>query len=118
MASKEYTNEDVPIIIPPIVFKVQTHRCFVPIWEAAGQALQEADKVVFVGYSFPDSDNYLRYFIASNLTKPDLDKIQIVAPHATDIYNKLTKSNFGSYFKNLLEPIDTEWQSGKYSVLD
>ena len=97
---------------------MQTDAVFSEIWNAAGKALGEAEKLVFVGFSFPESDTYIKYFLAANLYENvDLRPIEIVDPNADKICEKLKKSNFGIHFKDRLRPINGKWQKTDYSIV-
>lgn len=112
IATKDYRLHTVPLIIPPTIFKLQVDPCLQRIWGAAGIALMEADKLIFIGFSFPDSDIYIRYFLAANLAEnANLEKIRIIDPKADEICNKLRQSGskFGNRFKKLLESSSMEW---------
>lgn len=52
-----------PIIIPPTFFKVFSNLYLRTIWDAAERVVQEADRIVFCGYSFPDADIHVRYLL-------------------------------------------------------
>jgi hypothetical protein len=60
----DYEPPSEPVIIPPTLFKMQTDPRFQTIWRSAGEILRTADKLVFIGFSFPDSDIHIRYFLA------------------------------------------------------
>lgn len=114
----EYNPIGTPLIIPPTLFKMQTDPRFSEIWSAAGKALNSADKLVFIGFSFPDSDIYIKYFLAANLSdNVDLRPIEIIDPKASEICKKLKDSNFGPDIKNRLTPIDGKWEELNYSIL-
>lgn len=112
-----YRPEATPLIVPPTLFKMQTAPYFREIWNAAGKALQEAEKLVFVGFSFPESDTYIKYFLAANLYENvDLARIDIVDPNADEICDRLNKSNFGIHFKDRLNPVKGTWEKVGYSL--
>lgn len=107
----EFKPPSPPIIMPPMFFKATSDRRFDPIWKAAGDALATANRVIFVGYSFPQSDSHMRYFLAAHLVRNiDLDRISIVDPLADDICERLKESDFGTTFKQLLFPVKGTWQ--------
>ena len=63
------------------------------IWYQAGHELWQADKVIFVGYSFPIADFEIRYLL-SKFVKPKC-RIDVVL-HNNDnpkLYGKKTKSS-------------------------
>lgn len=118
ISDDSYKHDQVPFIVPPTIFKLQPDRRIQAIWDAAGMALQKADKLIFVGYSFPESDLYIRYFLAANLYENvDLGAIHIIAPSASNTLDKLKKI-MGVNFGNRLKALDVKWETCGYSVLD
>ncbi len=115
---RQYETPGAPLIVPPTLFKMQTDPILGDVWRAAGRALQEAEKLAFVGFSFPESDIHIRYFLAADLSgNPDLGSIDVVGPNAGEICRRLRESNFGLHFTERLRPIVGEWQRIAYSVL-
>lgn len=115
----KYKPISTPLIVPPTLFKMQTNPIFRVIWNEAGKALEEAEKLVFIGFSFPESDIYIRYFLAANLFENvDLRPIVIVDPNADKIYARLKDSNFGTHFTKGLKPINGKWEETDYCVVD
>lgn len=51
-----------PIIIPPILFKEQEIRksIFQELWNLAKKSLLECEQVIYIGYSFPETDFYTK----------------------------------------------------------
>ena len=49
-----------PVIITPTLLKDYDNPKILEVWDIAEKLLQNADKVVFVGYSLPDADIILR----------------------------------------------------------
>jgi len=118
---KSYNVILPPIIVPPTLFKMQTANSFWQIMNAAGKALHEAEKLVFIGFSFPESDTYIRYFLAANLSQnTDLRTIEVVDPNAGELCNKLKgeRFKFGNYFTERLRPVECKWETSSYSILD
>lgn len=118
ISNESYKFEQVPFIVPLTIFKLQPDRRIQAIWDAAGKALKKADKLIFVGYSFPESDLYMRYFLAANLYENvDLRVIHIISPSASKTLDKLKKI-MGINFSNRLRALDEKWENCGYSVLD
>ncbi len=113
----KYEQTSKPLLIPPTLFKMQTDPRFQAIWLSAGEMLRTVDKLVFIGFSFPESDVHIRYFLAANLYENvDLRNIDIVDPDANAICDRLRKSSFGTFFTNRLRPIQGNWQEVGYSI--
>jgi hypothetical protein len=53
------------LIVPPSVIKPQIDDVLGEQWQGATDAIKEADAVWFIGYSFPESDSFMRYFVTS-----------------------------------------------------
>ena len=108
----------VPLLIPPTLYKQQAARTFDATWDAASAAIRKADRITVIGYSFPPSDTYMKYFFGSALVdNTDLGRIDIVDPNADDLVDRIkNQSDFGGHFKELLRPVQREWQTGKYQL--
>jgi SIR2-like domain len=103
-----------PFIIPPTLYKAEAHSGMRTLWSVAGQALSNASRIVSIGFSFPDSDSYFKYFFASCLQENmTCEKIEIVDPNANSIVSKLKSKEYGlsGGVHNKLFPINSEWQS-------
>jgi hypothetical protein len=74
---------------------------------------------VVVGYSFPPSDTYMKYFFASALVDNiDLPRLSVVDPYADQIVDRLRSSDYGTHFKQLLAPVSAPWQDSKFRICD
>lgn len=113
-----YKLPGVPLLVPPTLYKQQAARTFDATWDAASAAIKNADRITVIGYSFPPSDTYMKYFFGSALVdNTDLVGIDIVDPIADDLVDRLkNQSDFGDHFKELLRPVQREWQTGKYQL--
>jgi hypothetical protein len=100
-----------PIVVGPTLFKHQADPKFAPIWQTAAAALAAAEHVLFVGYSFPESDTYMRYFLGASLVENvNLESIRILDPRAIQICKDLTDDkHYGEHFKDLLRPLEHKW---------
>ena len=112
---KEYT----PFIIPPTLYKSQAESCIAPTWNAASESLATADRIVCIGFSFPDSDTYLKYFFATALNENiNCDSIEILDPCANTISKRLSSNyGFGPAITNRLKPIQSPWMKAKIPPL-
>lgn len=70
-----------PIIIPPVSGKRgMMHRKVLPLWQRAGVALQEAERVVIVGYSCPPLDLEARILLSENLRANRQKRVYVIDP--------------------------------------
>lgn len=53
----------LPVIVPPTFFKEMSNVYLSAVWNKAELALRLADRIVFCGYSFPDSDIHIKYLL-------------------------------------------------------
>lgn len=53
-----------PIIVPPTWNKTQHHQVIADVWRRAAQHLSEAENIIVIGYSLPESDHFFRYLYA------------------------------------------------------
>jgi hypothetical protein len=90
--------DKVPLIIPPtmdktLFFKNETIR---KIWQSAGRAINEAQRIFCMGYSFPVTDLMVRYFMLANKPKDKVlfywvninkhqDGLENVLPHSFEV---------------------------------
>jgi len=64
-------------IIPPTYAKLQEYFWLKETWKSSFRALENATYIIFIGYSFPESDGFIRAMIsgamASRMANTDLD---------------------------------------------
>lgn len=93
----------VPIIIPPTYFKVLANLYLTQIWHSAEAALQDCDRIVFCGYSFPDADVHIRYLLKRmEVNSRKNREIFVVNEHRdkTDEARKLEQNRFHRFFRD------------------
>ena len=100
-----------PIIVAPTVFKHQADGPYAEQWCEAAKALAAATQLVFIGYSFPETDAYMRYFLGASLAENvNLEAIHIIDPKAEEIVNRLGNSGqYGAHFLDMLKPYNRCW---------
>ncbi|MEZ5893766.1 MAG: hypothetical protein R3C58_11580 [Parvularculaceae bacterium] len=70
-----------PIIVPPVSGKRGImHKDIVPLWKNAANALQEAERIVIIGYSCPALDLEARILLSENLRKNDKKNVYVINP--------------------------------------
>jgi hypothetical protein len=66
-AHVRHCDEDVksaPVLVPPTWNKTEHHRQISPVWGRAARELSEAENIIVMGYSLPNSDAFFRYLYA------------------------------------------------------
>jgi hypothetical protein len=104
-----------PLIIPPMFLKGRVPPVLQPMWTAAANALKQADRLIFVGYSFPESDTNMRFFIGGCLSDNLNVQIRIVDPDADDLRTRL-HDKFGDAFFQRLRTVKGCWEKASWSV--
>jgi len=107
-------NELSSSLITPTYIKNFERLHYKNIWREAFNEISEADKIVFIGYSFPEADYELRYLfkraaeikteikvVLYKNDDPEYYKKQINAEDYKDLINslKLPEKRYSSFFK-------------------
>ncbi|HEX3357765.1 MAG TPA: SIR2 family protein [Tepidisphaeraceae bacterium] len=101
------------LIVPPSVIKPQVDEVLGEQWRGATEALKHADAVWFVGYSFPESDSFMRYFLASGLaTNTRIRQLVVIDPDMAVKKRSLTIFR-AERLKEVFAFIPLQWQLTK-----
>ena len=68
-------QDKVPLLIPPITEKIPhfQHETIRSLWFQAGQSLQKSSRVFCLGYSLPETDLTVRYFLSANAPRSKVE---------------------------------------------
>lgn len=70
-----------PILVPPTWNKTQYHSQLANVWKRASKELAEAENIIIIGYSLPDTDLFFRYLFAlGSQGRTRIRKIIVVNP--------------------------------------
>jgi len=92
-----------PIVIPPTFFKVMGNFYLQQIWREAEEALANAQRLVFCGYSFPDADIHIKYLLKRvEVNRRSTPVIFVVNDHSgkSDFQKKEEESRYTRFFKD------------------
>ena len=71
-----------PIIVPPVSGKRNMmHNSITELWQKAGKALVEADRVIVAGYSCPPLDIEARILLSESLRQNSSKKLYVIDPN-------------------------------------
>lgn len=102
---KKYGETYFPAIIPPTYSKLYNYVWLVEIWNNAFVALKNARRIVFVGYSMPMSDGFMRALMHSAMAF----RIRNKAPEVYVIDNDTdTHRRYQDIFKSMYCKIDPQ----------
>jgi hypothetical protein len=88
--SQPWCGPELAQIVPPTVIKPHHFSQLAEQWREAACALSRATVVLFIGYSFPDSDTYMRLFLATSLHgNVGLRSIYVIDPAAASIVQRI-----------------------------
>ena len=59
----------IPAIIPPLKLKPVLSNRFIKIWHKAGEWIENAKKIIIIGYSFTYSDEHFNDILRNNRDK-------------------------------------------------
>ena len=76
----KYGNSLSPAIIPPTYAKLTQQEWLRAIWGEALGLLSKAKKIIFIGYSMPDSDGFMRALMHSAMAMRAADPNSVVPP--------------------------------------
>ena len=98
-------SEMIPIIIPPTFFKVMSNFYLQEIWHKAENALKQAKRIFFCGYSFPDADIHIKYLLKRvEINRGSTPEIFIIKDYKgkleLDNQRKSEELRYKRFFKN------------------
>lgn len=70
-----------PLLIPPMGFKFVLFPNLIRLWHLAGEAIEKAEIIIVVGFSFSEADSYINKIIARSMTRKDKQKIIVCDPN-------------------------------------
>lgn len=101
---QKYGDAFTPVIIPPTYAKLTQHEWLRGTWNRAINGLRNAKVIIFMGYSFPDSDGFMSALMrGAILTRGSLNdlKIYVIDPKK-EVHERYLKI-FGSTYQRLPE---------------
>ncbi len=89
-------NESIPVIIPPTWNKTG-NKAMVGEWQKARQMLAATERLVFIGYSLPVTDAYVKYLLINGLKEcQNLKEIIVINP---DDGEKSVENRYKAFFE-------------------
>jgi hypothetical protein len=115
--STAYTGDEACLLGLPTYFKHHGVGPFESAWNTAAIALKEAERLVFVGYSFPTADAHLRYFLAAALNgNYALRRLTLLDPNADAIAASLRAPPWGEGWARRIRPLASRWEHGRFDL--
>ncbi len=102
---KKYGENYTPAIVPPTYAKLTKQEWLKKIWRKTLNALSKAKKIIFIGYSMPDSDGFIHALIhsAMALRRSKLElSVSVIDP--CECIHERYKKLFKDLIKKDIEP--------------
>ena len=97
------SNESlIPAIVPPTYTKLKGYSWLRDIWYEAFNAIENAKTLIFIGYSMPDSDGFMRALFQgamANRKKTKSLQVYVIDPHATP------SCDLGKRYQEMFSPL-------------
>lgn len=97
--------EEDTLIVPPSWNKLD-YKPLKELWEKAYERLKNADKIIFIGYSFPQTDIDFKYLLLSSLPINKNINVEVIDPNIQKIagcYMEIFKDNISFKSKTFEE---------------
>ncbi|MCD4829992.1 MAG: hypothetical protein K8R90_11235 [Candidatus Cloacimonetes bacterium] len=92
------SSREKPLLVPP-TWNKQVHPHFVGIWQQATECVRECEKLVFIGFSFPITDQYFKYWLINALVENEsLKSVEVVCPDDSGDTEKRYRAFFDQHF--------------------
>lgn len=109
--SRDTFETDRPLIVPPTVLKSSLASELQEQWVFAANALRDADHLLFIGYSFPHTDTYMKYFLASGLSQnARLRQIAVIDPSRDVCFGSAAEVFADARHLDILQPFPFKWE--------
>ncbi len=120
--ASDYEYQGTPLIVPPTFLKPDLRAELRHVWTTAADVLRQAELLIFVGYSFPESDIEMLYLLATCLWQnPRLRQIIVADMNASAIVQRLYSQQhpkLGSHFTHHLRAIHGSWEQTRLHLFD
>lgn len=97
---EDYKQSFTPAIVPPTYSKLGRKAWLTAIWRHAFQALKEADSILFIGYSLPETDGFMRALVHAALAMRQTDSpLQVFVIDPSEVAHHRFKLLFKSSYQ-------------------
>lgn len=111
--SINFINNRLPIIVPPTWNKT-SNKQMLSVWKLSYSLLSQSNKIIFIGYSLPETDLYVKYLLICGIKECyNLNKIIVICPDEfstiKDRYEKFFDINFRNKAFEFIPTTFEEW---------
>ncbi|MFA5804259.1 MAG: hypothetical protein WC879_06415 [Melioribacteraceae bacterium] len=98
--SINFIDNKSPLIIPPTWNKISNKK-MIKVWNLAYNILSQSEEIIFIGYSLPETDLYVKYLLISGVKKCyNLKKVTVICPDEDFMIRKRYEHFFDENFRN------------------
>lgn len=106
------------LLIPPTVLKTQHMSVVSEQWRGAFDAISQADRLWFIGYSFPESDSYMQYFLAAAVADNTwLRQLAVIDPSDAVTTEKARRLFDVPRLREIFLPVQARFQDVRFSKI-
>jgi hypothetical protein len=106
-----------PQIVAPTIMKTSLFEPFEQQWQLAAEAISTADILLFVGYSFPESDVFMRHFLSCALYQNSrLQRIVVIDPNPPVLSGQTTGMFAAPFLRDVLNIWPMAWEDGAHQL--
>ena len=105
-------EKHLPIIVPPSMIKEYKIPVILKAWQNASNAIAQADKLIFIGYSFPPSDTIMKFFLGTSLANNRSGcRITVIDKYANNVMKSLNDIFVEDLCKHHIDTINCEFEN-------
>jgi hypothetical protein len=111
------TFEPDPVLVPPTWNKGSYHQELDAVWSRAAQHLADAENIYIVGYSFPDTDQFFKYFFAiGSVGSGWIERVRIFDPDPDGAVSKRFEALLGPQCLSKFKAIKAKFEDVAGSI--
>lgn len=98
--SINFIKDELPIIVPPTWNKTSNSN-MQSVWKLAHSILTNSDQIIFIGYSLPETDLYVKYLLISGIKNCyNLKNVTVICPDDKGIIKGRYEKFFDINYRN------------------
>jgi len=103
------------LIVPPTWNKTSEYKIR-PVWKLANDLIGKSENIIFIGYSLPKTDLYVKYLLINGIKKcENLKKIIVIC---LDDENNSTRKRYEEFFESYFREKSFTFISEKFEKID
>lgn len=101
-----------PFIVPPTWNKAGKYESIQPVWRRAARELRDAENIIVIGYSIPETDQFFRYLYAlGTIGSTRIKRFWVFDAHPSPALDERYRSMLGPLARRRYRLIGTPFSS-------